>query len=195
MDFELELWDGKIQESVSTDIALSKLEELEGREKKYLVIRKNFSSSLKIEVYGLNKFHLYKKKLHKTKQSVQPVSKTICKKLVLGFLEGNRNWDKGIRFTDIEPFELKKEMEIPFNKKTLEELKDIERKSFVLLIGSLVASFSAAYYMYFKWNDMSNMDFRIYSLGMGGAIFGLGLFIYTIFDLFEIRKEIKNYKM
>ncbi|HCI69678.1 MAG TPA: hypothetical protein DHV30_03375, partial [Balneola sp.] len=148
MSFELELWDGEIHESVSKEIILSRLEELKGKEKRYLVIKKNFHSSLRIEIYGLNKFHLYVKKLHKIKQSVQPVSKNICKKLVSDFLGGNKNWDKGIRFTEIDPFEPKVEKEIPFKKRSLEELEDIERKSLVLLIGSLLISLGAGFYMY-----------------------------------------------
>ncbi len=194
MSFELELWDGEIHESVSKEIVISRLEELKGKEKKYLVIKKNFSSSLRIEIYGLNKFHLYVKKLHKIKQSVQPVSKNICKKLVLDFLSGNKNWNKGIRFTEIEPFEPKAEKEIPFKKRSLEELKDLERNSLVFLIGSLLISIGAGFYMYSKWNSMIDMDVRIYSFGMGGAIFGLGLFVYTIFDFLEIRDEINKKK-
>ena len=87
MSFELELWDGEIHESVSKEIILSRLEELKGKEKKYLVIKKNFSSAFRIEIYNVDKFHLYVKKLHKIKQSVQPVSKNICKKLVSDFLK------------------------------------------------------------------------------------------------------------
>lgn len=98
MSFELELWDGEIHESVSKEIVISRLEELKGKEKKYLVIKKNFSSSLRIEIYGLNKFHLYVKKLHKIKQSVQPISKGICKKIVSDYLDGIKKWDKIYRY-------------------------------------------------------------------------------------------------
>lgn len=100
----------------------------------------------------------------------------------------------GIRFTDIEPFEPDIKKEIPLKERSLEELEDLERKSLVFLIGSLLISIGAGFYMYSKWNNMIDMDVRFYSFGMGGAIFGLVFFVYTIFDFLEIRDEINNYR-
>lgn len=168
------------------------IDKLDGREKKYIAFKKGRILFLRIESDAFKRIHLYRRSLNKIKQTVQPISKIVCKNLVSDFLEGKRNWYEGINFIDIEPFEPTQNYKIEEKEETLEELEGRERKTIVLAMSGVLVSILFGIYMYSRLDTMSTMNPKIYAILMGGIIGGPVLFIYLIFEVFELRKKIEK---
>ncbi|MFV1884055.1 MAG: hypothetical protein ACMZ7B_06190 [Balneola sp.] len=192
MDFELELWDESIIELKNESEIFDLIDKLDGREKKYIAFKKGRILFLRIESDAFKRIHLYRRSLNKIKQTVQPISKTVCKNLVSDFFDGKRNWYKGINFIDTESFEPTQNYKIEEKEETLEELEGRERKTIILAISGIFISILFGIYMYSRLDTMSNMNPKIYAILMGGIIGGPVLFIYLIFEVFELRKKIEK---
>ena len=192
MDFELELWDESIIEFERKTEIYDLIDKLDGREKKYLSFKKGGVFFLRIECDPFKRIYLYRRSLNKIKQTVQPISKSVCKKLISDFLDGKKSWYKGLNFVDIEPFEPTELIKVEEIEEKPEELEEKERKTIVIAISGILVSVIFGFYMYSRLDNMSNMNPKVYAILMGGIIGGPILFIYLIFEVLEIRKKIEK---
>lgn len=192
MDFELELNAGERIQFQKKEQVLAVIDNLDGKERSEVSFYKGKIFFLRVESDPLKRIYLYRRSLNKIKQTVQPISKAVCKKLVSDFLDGKRKWYKGVNFIDAEPSVSEKSYEIEEKEETLEELEDRERKTIVLAISGILVSVLFGIYMYTRLDTMSNMNIKVYAILMGGIIGGPVLFIYLIFEVFEMRKKIEK---
>ncbi|MBO6523006.1 MAG: hypothetical protein JJ971_04210 [Balneolaceae bacterium] len=189
MNFELELNAGQRIQFQKKEQLLDIIDTLDGKERSEVSIYKGKIFFLRVESDPFKRIHIYRRSLNKIKQTVQPISKAVCKKLVSDFLDGNRSWYKGVKFIDAEPSVPEKNYEI---EDTLEELEGRERKTIVLALSGILVSVLFGLYMYSRLDTMSNMNLKVYAILMGGIIGGPVLFIYLIFEVFEMRKKIEK---
>lgn len=85
MNFELELNAGQRIQFQKKEQLLDIIDTLDGKERSEVSIYKGKIFFLRVESDPFKRIHIYRRSLNKIKQTVQPISKAVCKKLVSDF--------------------------------------------------------------------------------------------------------------
>lgn len=188
--------DGSVIESISKELILGRLEQLEFKNNRELIIsRSSKGSIIKIEITQFRRFHIYRSGINNPKQTKQPLPKSIFLDIISKYLDGDLNWYKGAKFINAEPEGyIKPEKEITLQEIDDEELDYTTRGTVIFGIVALLASIVSFIYMYGRWDNMWDMNEKFFFLLMGIIIGGPVYFIYSIFDFYEQIKEKKRRK-